>query len=332
MANVWRGIILRAVFKLATIEIKRAPRVALALGETLYEVDAALAAHRRKAGTALLARVPRPVTMLGLLERWPAAFRDLTTLATFLGTERARRAVPGVAAARAKFLAPILYPPRIFAAGSNYTAHSKEMTDRLRPGTPYTTRENSSPYVFLQASIGPVIGHRGKILASRVPDPKIDWEGELAVVVGRKGRSISREAARSYVAGYTIVNDISARTLLLPRRLDFKIDWLMCKCPDTFCPMGPYLVPDAFIEDPERLHLRTTVNGQVMQDAQTDDLTHGIADMLAFISRTMTLLPGDVLMTGTPSGVGFGRGVFLKTGDVVRVEIEGLGALENPVA
>lgn len=317
------------MFKLATIEVTRAPRVALALGETLYELEPALAAYRRATRKAALAGVPRPLTMLGLLERWPAAFRDLRRVARFLETARGVR---GVAAARAKFLAPILYPPRVFAAGSNYTAHSKEMTDRLRPGTPYTTRENSNPYVFLQSSIGSVIGHRAKIMASRVPDPKIDWEGELAVVVGRKARNINPEQARACIAGYTIANDISARTLLLPRRLDFKIDWLMCKCPDTFCPMGPYLVPAAFVPEPERLRLRTTVNGDVMQDARTDDLTHGIADMLAFISQAITLLPGDVLMTGTPSGVGFGRGVFLKPGDVVRVEIEGLGALENPVA
>jgi 2-keto-4-pentenoate hydratase/2-oxohepta-3-ene-1,7-dioic acid hydratase in catechol pathway len=198
-------------------------------------------------------------------------------------------------------------------------------------GTPYTTRENSSPYCFLQASIGPLIGHRDTIMASLVPDPKIDWEGELAVVIGRRGRFIDKEAARGHIAGYTIVNDVSARTFVVPRRLDFKIDWLMCKCCDTFCPMGPYLVPAAFVPDPERLALRTTVNGQVMQDARTDDLTHGIADMLAFLSQNITLLPGDVLMTGTPSGVGFGRGVFLKRGDVVRVEIEGLGTLENPV-
>jgi 2-keto-4-pentenoate hydratase/2-oxohepta-3-ene-1,7-dioic acid hydratase in catechol pathway len=186
------------MFKLATIEIKGAPRVALALGDTLYDVESLVAAHKRKAGKAgkaALASVPRPVTMLGLLERWPAAFRDLQRLATFV--EAQPRAVPGVAAARAKFRAPILYPPRIFTAGANYNAHSKEMTDILRPGSPYTTRENSNP---------------------------------------------------------------------------------------------------------------------------------------AFLSQTMTLLPGDVLSTGTPSGVGFGRGVFLQPGDVVRVEIEGIGTLENPVA
>ena len=321
------------MFKLATIEIKGAPRVALALGDTLYDVESVAAALTRKAGKAgkaPLASVPRPVTMLGLLERWPAAFRDLQRLATFV--EAQPRAVPGVAAARAKFRAPILYPPRIFTAGANYNAHSKEMTDILRPGSPYTTRENSNPYCFLTSSIGPVIGHRDKILASQVPDKKIDWEGELAVVIGRKGRAIRPEDARSYVAGYTIVNDVTARSFVVPKRLDFKIDWLMGKCADTFCPMGPYLVPDAFIEDPERLSLKTTVNDQVMQDARTDDLTHNIGDLLAFLSQTMTLLPGDVLSTGTPSGVGFGRGVFLQPGDVVKVEIEGIGTLENPVA
>jgi 2,4-diketo-3-deoxy-L-fuconate hydrolase len=318
------------VFRLATIEIRRAPRVVLALGERLYDVEAAALAYRRKTRRALLVPFARPLTMLGLLERWPAAFRDLSRLAAFLAQPGAGRPTP-VPATRARFRAPILYPPRIFSAGSNYNAHSKEMTDVLRPGTPYTTRENSSPYCFLQASIGPVIGHRERIMASLVPDPKIDWEGELAVVIGKKGRSIKREDARRHIAGYTIVNDVSARTFVVPRRLDFKIDWLMCKCCDSFCPMGPYLVPDAFVADPERLALRTTVNGQVMQDARTDDLTHGIADMLAFLSQNITLMPGDVLMTGTPSGVGFGRGVYLKPGDVVRVEIEGLGALENPV-
>jgi 2-keto-4-pentenoate hydratase/2-oxohepta-3-ene-1,7-dioic acid hydratase in catechol pathway len=318
------------VFKLATIEIRRTPRVALALGDNLYEVEPAAAAYRRQTRRTLFGRLATPLTMLGLLERWPAAFRDLQRLAKFLETERARRLSP-IRAQRARFKAPILYPPRIFSAGSNYNAHSKEMTDVLRPGTPYTTRENSNPYCFLQASLGPVIGHGEPIMASLVPDPKIDWEGELAVVIGKPGRFIKKEDARAHIAGYTIVNDVSARTFVVPRRLDFKIDWLMCKCCDTFCPMGPYLVPDAFVADPERLTLRTTVNGQVMQDARTDDLTHGIADMLAFLSQNITLLPGDVLMTGTPSGVGFGRGIFLKPGDVVRVEIEGLGTLENPV-
>ncbi len=319
------------MFKLATIESTGAPRVALALGERLYEVEVATAAYRRQTGKSLLATLPRPITMLGLLERWPAAFRDFQRLAKFLEAHGERR-VRSVSAARARFKAPVLYPPRIFAAGSNYNAHSREMTDVLRPGTSYTTRENSNPYCFLQASIGPVIGHREKIMASLVADAKIDWEGELAVVIGKKGRFIKKEEARAHIAGYTIVNDVSARTFMVPRRVDFKIDWLMCKCCDTFCPMGPYLVPDAFIADPERLGLTTTVNDQVMQDARTDDLTHGIADMIAFLSRNLTLLPGDVLMTGTPSGVGFGRGVFLKPGDVVRIEIEGIGTLESPVA
>jgi 2-keto-4-pentenoate hydratase/2-oxohepta-3-ene-1,7-dioic acid hydratase in catechol pathway len=319
------------MFKLATIGRRGAPRVVLALGERLHDVETVAAAYRRRTRKPLLTSIARPLTMLGLLERWPAAFRDLRRLAEFVEAGGAGR-LGFVTAARAKFRAPILYPPRVFAAGSNYTAHSREMTDRLRPGTPYTTRENSSPYLFLQASVGPVIGHRETIMASLVADAKIDYEGELAVVIGRRGRFIKKAEARGHIAGYTIVNDVSARTFMTPRRLDFKLDWLMCKCPDTFCPMGPYLVPDAFIEDPERLALRTWVNDRVVQDARTDDLTHGIADMIAFVSENLTLLPGDVLMTGTPSGVGFGRGVFLKPGDVVRIEIEGIGTLENPVA
>src|SRR5215470_6193843 len=187
------------MFKLATIEVKRAPLVALALGDALYEVETTLAAYRRAGGPALLAGVTRPVTMLRLLEHWPRALRDLQRLAKFVEAGDDRRRLPRLPAARAKFRAPILYPPRIFAAGSNYTAHSREMTDKLRPGTPYTTRENSNPYCFLQASIGPVIGHREKILASRVPDPKIDWEGELAVVVGKRARSVSPQTARAAI-------------------------------------------------------------------------------------------------------------------------------------
>lgn len=320
------------MFKLATIEVKGTRRVALALGGTLYEVEQATAAYRRQTRKPLLAAIERPLTMLTLLGRWAAAFRDLERLAKFLEA-RAGKPLPFAhPEGRVKFKAPILYPPRIFAAGANYNAHSKEMTDRLRPGTPYTTAENSNPYCFLKASIGCVIGPGEKILASQVPDEKIDWEGELAVVIGRKGRNIKKEAARSYIAGYTILQDVTARSFVVPRRLDFKVDWLMGKCSDTFCPMGPYIVPDAFIEDPERLKLSVTVNDQVMQDARTDDLTHKIGDILAFISQNMTLLPGDVLTTGTPSGVGFARGIFLKPGDVLRTEIEHIGVLVNPVA
>jgi 2-keto-4-pentenoate hydratase/2-oxohepta-3-ene-1,7-dioic acid hydratase in catechol pathway len=320
------------MFKLASIEIKGTPCVALAMGGKLYEVEKALIAYRRQTGKPLLENIERPLTMLALLNRWPTAFNGLQRLAKFLETRGARPLPFAHPEGRVKFRAPILYPPRIYAAGANYNAHSREMTDLLRPGTPYTTAENSNPYCFLKASIGPVIGHGEKILASQVPDHKIDWEGELGVVVGKNGRNIKKEEARSYIAGYTIVQDVTARSFVVPRRLDFKQDWLMGKCSDTFCPMGPYIVPDAFVEDPERLMLRVTVNDRVMQEARTDDLTHKIADILAFLSQNLTLLPGDVLSTGTPSGVGFARGIFLKPGDVLKTEIEGIGVLENPVA
>jgi acylpyruvate hydrolase len=161
------------------------------------------------------------------------------------------------------------------------------------------------------------------------PDTQeVDYEAELAVVIGQKCRGVSAEQALDYVAGYTCMNDVSAR--------DFQRDdkqWVRAKSQDTFGPVGPYLVTSDELTDPQSLGIRCTVNGQRLQDSTTSDMIFSIRELIAFISRGITLHPGDLITTGTPQGVGFARKppIFLKDGDEVVVEIDGIGSLSNPV-
>jgi len=161
------------------------------------------------------------------------------------------------------------------------------------------------------------------------PDTKeVDYEAELAVVIGRKCRGVSSSDALDYVAGYTCLNDVSARDF---QRGDGQ--WVRAKSQDTFGPMGPYLVTSEDIPDPQTLPIRCLVNGTTLQDSNTDKMIFGVRELIAFISRGITLEPGDVISTGTPHGVGFARKppIFLKAGDEVVVEIDGIGRLTNPV-
>jgi 2-keto-4-pentenoate hydratase/2-oxohepta-3-ene-1,7-dioic acid hydratase in catechol pathway len=170
--------------------------------------------------------------------------------------------------------------------------------------------------------------------AIRLPavSSKVDWEGEFAVVIGRRARNVKVENALDYIAGYTIMNDVSARDL--SRRPDWprwNIDWFGHKNFETSAPMGPWIVPAEDIADPYACRLQLWVNEEKMQDALVSQLIFNISELIEYLSRRMTLLPGDVIATGTPSGVGRPRGIFLKAGDKVRIEISGIGVLENPV-
>jgi 2-keto-4-pentenoate hydratase/2-oxohepta-3-ene-1,7-dioic acid hydratase in catechol pathway len=161
------------------------------------------------------------------------------------------------------------------------------------------------------------------------PDTKeVNYEAELAVVIGRRCRGVSAKDALDYVAGYTCLNDVGARDFL---GSDGQVVW--AKSQDTFGPMGPYLVTSEDIRDPQRLSIRCWVNGQLLQDSNTDKMIFGVRELIAYISRGVTLEPGDVISTGTPPGVGFARKqpVFLKAGDEVVVEVQGIGRLSNPV-
>ena len=194
--------------------------------------------------------------------------------------------------------------------------------------------EPVTPYFFFKPPTTSVVGPGEDIVLPRRAGRKIDWEAELGVVIGTRCRDVPVGRAREVVAGWTIVNDVSARDRLdrtNPVAPPFGFDWVQAKAGDTFCPMGPGVVPDWLVGDPQNLDLRLSVNGVVKQDANTADMVTGIADLIAAASATVTLEPGDVIATGTPAGVGYPRGDFLRPGDEVLVEIDGVGALRNPV-
>jgi 2-keto-4-pentenoate hydratase/2-oxohepta-3-ene-1,7-dioic acid hydratase in catechol pathway len=214
---------------------------------------------------------------------------------------------------------PPLEPVNIFAVGLNYRGHATEqgLTDEQLP---------KSPMIFMKATTA-VIGPGNKIeLPAAAPDC-VDYEAELAVIIGKRCRFVSKDAALSRVLGYTCANDVSARDC---QRADRQ--YVRAKSFDTFCPLGPAIVTaDSF--DPRDVRIRSLLNGEVMQDARTRELLFDVAGLISFMSHQFTLLPGTVILTGTPAGVGFARKppVFLKPGDVIAVEIEGIGRLENSV-
>ena len=217
-----------------------------------------------------------------------------------------------------RMLAPIARPGKILAIGLNYSDHAAESGMSLP----------KNPVIFAKfatsiAGPGEAVIHPGQELTSQ-----LDYEIELAVVIGKTTRHVAVEHAMKHVFGYAIMNDISARDLQFEDG-----QWLKGKALDTFAPFGPFLVTADEIPDPHALDMRLTLNGQLMQCSNTANMVFTVPRLVSYLSQLMTLEPGDVISTGTPAGVGFGRrpSVFLWPGDVVSAEIEGLGVLTNPV-
>ena len=216
--------------------------------------------------------------------------------------------------------APIL-PTNIFCIGMNYREHARE----LGASPPAT------PVVFMKPTSSVIApGWPIRIPACCDPQGEVDYECELAVVIGNTARDVSEDEALDYVLGYTAANDVSAR------RWQQKLSggqWIRGKGFDTFCPLGPVLVTADEIPDPQNLTIRTVLNGRVMQDHTTADMIFGVARLISFLSEDTTLLPGTVILTGTPHGVGVARTppVWLTSGDEVTVEIEKIGRLVNPI-
>ena len=232
-----------------------------------------------------------------------------------LARQVAGNGTPSTPVSDVTLLAPIPNPSKVVAIGLNYMDHCREQN----------VKPPERPIIFCKFSTA-VVGPGATIRWDPALTQQVDYEVELGVVMGRLARRVPAAEALDYVAGYTICNDVTARDLQHGDR-----QWVRGKSLDTFCPLGPWLVTREEVPDPQDLSLRCTLNGQVMQDSTTAEMIFGVAYLIEFISRALTLLPGDVIATGTPHGVGVFRSpqVFMKDGDVVTVEVEGLGQLTN---
>ncbi len=219
---------------------------------------------------------------------------------------------------RARLLAPIARPGSVLAIGLNYADHARE-TGQTAP---------AAPVLFAKLPQS-VIGPGEPISWSSEHSAQVDYEAELAVVIGRDARDVPAGEALDHVLGYTCCNDVSARDAQFGDG-----QWVRAKSFDTFCPLGPWLVTPEEIPDPQALRILCRVNGRVLQDSGTDQMIFGVAELVSYLSRFITLRAGDVITTGTPAGVGFARSpaVLLADGDTVEVEIESIGVLANPCA
>jgi 2,4-diketo-3-deoxy-L-fuconate hydrolase len=291
------------------------PALALSIDGEIYDLEAA-----RKAGVKL-GEINSDDGPPALLAQWcgnATLTRASEEIAQLARTGKLQ-AVPGGAGA----LTAPFRPDRIFCAAANYIEHANEM------GSVLASKSESKPYMFIKLR-NTVIGP-GEAIRMPPETSQLDWEIELAAVIGRGGRRIPVTQALEHVGGYAIVNDISARDLNVRGDYPFKFDWFQGKCHDTFAPFGPWIVPAYAVPDPQALAMELRVNEQVMLKDSTANMIWTVREQIAYLSTIVTLEPGDVIATGTPTGVGMARGIFLKAGDVVSASIEGIGTLTNSV-
>ena len=297
--------------RLLTYERGGAPRLGLLLDERVVDVA--------EAGLAL-GDATLPDDMLAFVEQGDAALAQARRLIEALSSDGEALARSSVPLAETRLLAPIPRPARnLVCVGLNYAEHAAE--SRVTEGLP------EHPIYFTKPP-STVIGPDAPIPWHGHVSRRIDWEVELVVVIGRRGIDIPEERALDHVFGYTVGNDVTARDLQARHQ-----QWYKGKGLDGFCPLGPWIVTRDELPEPQELQLRLRVNGETKQDANTSDMIFGVARLIAVLSLGMTLEPGDLLMTGTPSGVGFARKPpeYLQPGDVVEAEIDGIGLLRNPV-
>jgi 2-keto-4-pentenoate hydratase/2-oxohepta-3-ene-1,7-dioic acid hydratase in catechol pathway len=257
--------------------------------------------------------------LMPLLADW-RAWRGRIAEAVARGEDRFER--EGLAAPE-RFAPPTGLPPKLLCIGANYHDHIAEMKAPITP---------TYPYSFLKPASTTLRGSGDTVALPRDAE-MIDWEAELAVVIGQRCRDVPVATALSVVAGYTNFNDISARDCIA-RALPIGIDWVLHKAYDGFGPIGPFFVPAEFVPDPQALPIRLTVNDIPKQTSNTAKMVFGVAEIIAHLSSIMTLEPGDVIATGTPAGCGFGRQPqeFLKPGDRMEIEIGPLGVLRTQLA
>ncbi len=263
-----------------------------------------------------------PTDMIGLLRGGETSLRAIQQAIAFVRNQLAGNgntlSLQGIIYAidRVSLLPPVVRPGKVICLGLNYREHAAEAGMSV-PEYP----------VLFHKVAGSLIGHNQPIVVPRISS-QVDYEGELAIIIGRRGKYIAEDEAYSYIAGYTVANDVSARDL------QFRTSqWTTGKMLDTFGPLGPALVTRDEVPDPHTLSIKTILQGQILQDGNTADMIFRVPFIIKYISEILTLEPGDVILTGTPSGIGNTRvpQVFMMPGDTVMVEIEHLGVLTNPI-
>ncbi len=260
------------------------------------------------------------LTMTELLDSWD----EHAPLLRRLSQEGASSTAP---VGGAELLAPLTYPRKVLCSGANYYDHAEEMgTARPDP--------TAEPFFFGKAPTVSVVGPYASVALPKGPGTKLDWEAELGVVLSRRCRDIAVSDVPQHVAGYLVANDLSDRGSF-PRENavfpPFGWDWLAHKSFDGSCPIGPGLVPAWEIADPQSLDITLTINGELRQSSNTAVMVVGVHGLVAAASRLMTLEPGDLILTGTPAGVGMPRGTFLVAGDVVSAGVAGLGQITTTI-
>jgi 2-keto-4-pentenoate hydratase/2-oxohepta-3-ene-1,7-dioic acid hydratase in catechol pathway len=291
------------MWALATRQIGGRPVPCLRVGEAWYPFSAL------DAGL--------PATTLALFDDWPASAARLDDLAAKVAGGTLK---PATTSASETFLAPLLYPGKILCAGANYYDHMAEM------GFPGVQKEAQRLFFFFKPPRNAVVGPGTTVVMPRGTQ-KYDWEIELAAVIGKTARYVRVDQALSHIAGYTVAIDMSARDFNQAPDQFYKFDWVAGKATDTGCPLGPFMVPARALPDPQNVALKLAVNGEVKQDSSTRQMIYSVAEQIARASEIMTLDPGDVILTGTPAGVGVPKGTFLKPGDRLDADIEGIGRL-----
>jgi 2-keto-4-pentenoate hydratase/2-oxohepta-3-ene-1,7-dioic acid hydratase in catechol pathway len=292
---------------LATVSAEGGPLACLEVNGALYALRPAL----ERVG------LPGIGATIDLFADWDGAFAALNRAAAAPDpADRVSGDLPR--------LAPILYPGKVLCAGANYFRHLAEM------GIPDAKKADQRLFFFFKPARNAVVGE-GPTVHMPLDTQAFDWEVEMALVIGRTARAVSPEQALSHVAGYTVAVDFCARDLNRAPDTFYKLDWVAGKAQETCCPLGPRLVPAAFLPDPQALRLSLTVNDAPRQDDTTADMIFSIAEQISIASRIMTLDPGDVILTGTPAGVGAPKGTFLSVGDRVAATVQGIGTLANTI-
>ena len=304
-----------ASYKLVTYASPEGPRAGMVIGERVCDA-AKLTGHAADQ------------SVLGILQDWTAAQERLA--------EAAASPAAGLPLAATKLQAPILWPSAIYCAGANYADHAAEMARASgRTPEPDPHALGLKPWHFLKAGRSTLAAHGDTVQITGL-SKTMDWEVELAAVIGHAAKNVPLAKALDHVAGYTIANDLSARDMgrrpNVPDTAPFKFDWVAHKNFDGSCPLGPWIVPRRDIPDPQKLGLKLWVNDVLKQDSNTGQMIYTLAEQIAHLSSRLTLHPGDLILTGTPAGVGAARPEFLKPGDVVKLWIENIGTLTNRMA